>query len=90
MEDQPKPGPSSCKRPGENPGSEPDFGTSEQPMETEESGATATDKETNNQKKMKRSNAELVIDSEKSKVKFIYTQCYLKYIIFTNGICLTI
>jgi hypothetical protein len=90
MADQPEPGPSSRRRPTDNPGRVPDLATSEQPMETEESGATATEKETNNQKKMKRSNAELVIESEKSKVKFIDTQCNFKYIIFTNGICLTI
>jgi hypothetical protein len=90
MEDQPEPGPSSCRRPTDNPGRVPDIATSEQPMETDESGATATDRDINNQKKMKRSNAEHVIDSEKSKVKFIDTQCYLNFIIFTNGICLTI
>ena len=76
MADQPEPGPSSRRRPIDNPGRVTDLDTSEQPMETEESGATSTDKETSNQKKIKRSNAELVIDSEKSKVKFTNTQCY--------------
>jgi hypothetical protein len=54
----------SRKRPGES--------TSEHPMDTEDSGDTATEQENGNQKKMKKSdsNEKLGIESEKSKVKF--------------------
>jgi hypothetical protein len=64
--------PPSCKRPGESPDSGPDLGPSKHPMETEDSGVTATEHETGNQKKMKKSdsNEKLGIESEKSKVKF--------------------
>ena len=64
--------PPSRKRPGESPDSGPDLGPSEHPMETEDSGDTATEHENGNQKKMKKSdsNEKLGIESEKSKVKF--------------------
>jgi hypothetical protein len=60
----------SRKRPGESPGS--DLVPSEHPMETEDSGDTASEHENGNQKKMKKSdsNEKLGIESEKSKVKF--------------------
>jgi hypothetical protein len=52
----------SRKRPGE----------SEHPMDTEDSGDTATEHENGNQKKMKKSdsNEKLGIESDKSEVKF--------------------
>ncbi len=60
----------SRKRPGESSGS--DLVPSEHLMETEDSGDTATEHESGNQKKMKKSdsNEKLGIESEKSKVKF--------------------
>ncbi len=71
MAEEPKAGPSSRKRPGENLGNGCNFGTSKEPMEMEELRAT-TDNELNIQKKMEKfdSNAELEIVSEKSKVKY--------------------
>ena len=60
----------SRKRPGESSGSFQ--GPSEHPMETEDSGDTASEHENGNQEKMKKSDSKekLGIESEKSKVKF--------------------
>jgi hypothetical protein len=64
--------PPSRKRPGENPDSGPDLCLCEHPMETDNSGDTASEHENGNKKKMKKSdsNEKLGIESEKSKVKF--------------------
>jgi hypothetical protein len=65
--------PPSRKRPGDSHDSGPDLGPSEHPMETEDSGVTATEHENGKKKKMKKSdsNEELGVESEKSKVIFI-------------------
>jgi hypothetical protein len=71
VSEQPKSGPSSSKRPCFIPDLEP----RQFLMQTEDSDATETDHEKNNQKKIKQSNnkEELRIDSEKPKVGFIKT-----------------
>jgi hypothetical protein len=73
MSEQTKNFPPSRKRPGKSLDYVPDLGPCEHPMETEDSGDTATEHENGNQKKMKKSDSkeELGIESEKSKVKFI-------------------
>jgi hypothetical protein len=65
--------PPSRKRHGESLDYWPDLGPSEHPMETEDSGDTASEHQNDKQKKMKKSDSkeELGIESEKSKVKFI-------------------
>ncbi len=52
MADQPEPGPSSHRRPTDNPGRVPDIATREKPMETEESESEKSKVKLNKIKKL--------------------------------------